>query len=155
MLNVEYYSPATQVRNEFYSGTHGALLAYDVTNRASFEALGSWLLEMRSHLADPDQDMASLVVVVCANKVCMYVRCSCCNVPYGWKVIWRGYRHLQMDGILLVPLPYAGTNSDRNVCVCVYAGMCVRTCMRACVYICVCEHVCTYVYVNMCVHMCM
>ena len=73
MLNVDYYSPAIQVRNEFYSGTHGALLAYDVTNRASFEALGSWLLEMRSHLADPDQDMASLVVVVCANKVCMYV----------------------------------------------------------------------------------
>ena len=76
MLNVDYYSSAIQVRNEFYSGTHGALLAYDVTNRASFEALGSWLLEMRSHLADPDQDMASLVVVVCANKVCTYVCCS-------------------------------------------------------------------------------
>lgn len=59
----------TQVRNEFYSGAHGALLAFDVTNRASFDALGSWLLEMRNHLADPDQDMASLVVVVCANKV--------------------------------------------------------------------------------------
>ena len=148
VLNVDYYSPAIQVRNEFYSGTHGALLAYDVTNRASFEALGSWLLEMRSHLADPDQDMASLVVVVCANKVCMYVRCSCscCNVPYGWNVRWTGHRHLQMDDILLVPLPYAGTNSNTNVCVCVCA------CTHVCTYVCVCEHVCKYVYV--CEHVC-
>ena len=50
-----------------------------MTNRASFEALGSWLLEMRSQLADPDQDMASLVVVVCANKVRTYDAAVICH----------------------------------------------------------------------------
>ena len=57
-----------QVRNEFYKDTQGALLVYDVTNRASFEALSDWLIEMRSHLAKP-QDLDSVVFVVCANKV--------------------------------------------------------------------------------------
>ena len=57
-----------QVRNEFYKDTQGALLVYDVTNRASFEALSDWLIEMRTHLAKP-QDLDSVVFVVCANKV--------------------------------------------------------------------------------------
>lgn len=56
------------MRNEFYKDTQGALLVYDVTNRASFEALGDWLIEMRTHLSKP-QDMDSIVFVVCANKV--------------------------------------------------------------------------------------
>lgn len=57
-----------QVRNEFYKDTQGALLVYDVTNRASFEALSDWLIEMRTHLAKP-QDLDSVMFVVCANKV--------------------------------------------------------------------------------------
>lgn len=41
---------------------------YDVTNRASFEALNGWLKEMRAHL-DKSSDIDSIVFVVCANKV--------------------------------------------------------------------------------------
>ena len=65
-----------KVRNEFYKNTHGALLVYDVTNRSSFESLGDWLTEMRSHLHDPGE-VDSIVFVVCANKVytaCIVIR---------------------------------------------------------------------------------
>ena len=41
---------------------------YDVTNRASFEALNGWLKEMRTHL-EKYSDMDSVVFIVCANKV--------------------------------------------------------------------------------------
>ena len=57
-----------QVRNEFYKDAQGALLVYDVTNRASFEALSDWIIEMRTHLSKP-QDLDSVIFVVCANKV--------------------------------------------------------------------------------------
>ena len=62
------HTPGLQVRNEFYKDTQGAILVYDVTNRASFEALSEWLIEMRTHLSKP-QDLDSIVFVVCANKV--------------------------------------------------------------------------------------
>ena len=62
------HTPGVQVRNEFYKDTQGAILVYDVTNRASFEALSEWLIEMRTHLSKP-QDLDSIVFVVCANKV--------------------------------------------------------------------------------------
>ncbi len=42
----------TQVRNEFYKDSQGCILTYDVTNRASFEALQSWLNEAREYGAD-------------------------------------------------------------------------------------------------------
>ena len=45
------------------------MLVYDVTNRASFDALSEWLIEMRDNLPQPS-DMDSVVFVVCANKVC-------------------------------------------------------------------------------------
>ena len=57
-----------QVRNEFYKGTHGALLVYDVTNRTSFENLTDWLSEMKDH-THKSTDMSKVVIVVCANKV--------------------------------------------------------------------------------------
>ena len=57
-----------QVRNEFYKDTQGAMLVYDVGQRSSFDSLGDWLIEMRSHLPHPS-DMDSIVFIVCANKV--------------------------------------------------------------------------------------
>ena len=57
------------VRNEFYSGSQGAFLVYDASNRASFEELGRWMLELRSNLPNPETDMCKVVIVVCANKV--------------------------------------------------------------------------------------
>ena len=38
-----------EVRNEFYKDTQAALLVFDVTNRASFEALSGWLEEARQY----------------------------------------------------------------------------------------------------------
>ena len=66
--SVWYITYRCQVRNEFYKGTHGALLVYDVTNRTSFENLTDWLSEMKDH-THKSTDMSKVVIVVCANKV--------------------------------------------------------------------------------------
>ena len=52
-----------EVRNEFYKDCSGAILVYDVGNRASFESLKSWLDEARKFGAEP-----GMPIVVCANK---------------------------------------------------------------------------------------
>lgn len=44
---------------------------YDVTSRASFDALNGWLKEMRIHL-DKSSDIDLIAFVVCANKVTQY-----------------------------------------------------------------------------------
>jgi len=44
------------------------LLVYDVTDRASFDALGQWLVEMKENLPN-SSDMDSITCAVCANKV--------------------------------------------------------------------------------------
>mmetsp|Transcript_23510 Transcript_23510/g.76618 ORF Transcript_23510/g.76618 Transcript_23510/m.76618 type:complete len:212 (-) Transcript_23510:268-903(-) len=51
------------VRNEFYRDAQGAILVFDVSNRASFEALEGWVQEAYKHGA---KDMQ---VAVCGNKV--------------------------------------------------------------------------------------
>lgn len=43
-----------EVRNEFYKEGQGALLVYDATSRASFEALGGWLQEAQQYGAPPN-----------------------------------------------------------------------------------------------------
>mmetsp|Transcript_23511 Transcript_23511/g.76620 ORF Transcript_23511/g.76620 Transcript_23511/m.76620 type:complete len:137 (-) Transcript_23511:310-720(-) len=50
------------VRNEFYRDAQGAILVFDVSNRASFEALEGWVQEAYKHGA---KDMQ---VAVCGNK---------------------------------------------------------------------------------------
>ncbi|KAK2166308.1 hypothetical protein LSH36_40g16078 [Paralvinella palmiformis] len=57
----------THVRNEFYKDTQGAMLVYDVSNRESFEALDTWLAEMKQDIGNP-ADMDNITFVVCANK---------------------------------------------------------------------------------------
>ena len=57
-----------QVRNEFYRDSQGAIIVYDVCNRASFESLEAWLQEMRSEVGDKSE-CENMVVCVCANKV--------------------------------------------------------------------------------------
>ena len=57
-----------QVRNEFYRDSQGAILVFDVGNRASFESLDSWIVEMRTEVGDKN-DCDNIVVCVCANKV--------------------------------------------------------------------------------------
>lgn len=57
-----------QVRNEFYKDSQGVLLVYDVGLRESFDALDSWLGEMKQEMGS-QANMDSIVFVVCANKV--------------------------------------------------------------------------------------
>lgn len=57
-----------QVRNEFYKDAQGVILVYDVSHRSSFDGLGEWLVEMRSHLPRPS-DINDVIFAVCANKV--------------------------------------------------------------------------------------
>lgn len=57
-----------EVRNEFYKDTQGAMLVYDVGNRESFEALDSWLEEIKKDIGSP-ADLEGVVFAVCANKV--------------------------------------------------------------------------------------
>uniref|UniRef100_A0A8C3SDK0 DnaJ heat shock protein family (Hsp40) member C27 n=1 Tax=Chelydra serpentina TaxID=8475 RepID=A0A8C3SDK0_CHESE len=64
-----------EVRNEFYKDTQGVALVYDVGQKESFDALDSWLAEMKQELG-PHGNMENIVFVVCANKIdCTKHRC--------------------------------------------------------------------------------
>ncbi|GAB1297268.1 DnaJ homolog subfamily C member 27 [Apodemus speciosus] len=64
-----------EVRNEFYKDTQGVILVYDVGQKESFDALDSWLAEMKQELG-PHGNMDNVVFVVCANKIdCSKHRC--------------------------------------------------------------------------------
>ena len=56
------------MRNEFYKDSQGVMLVYDVCDRSSFEALETWLDEMKQDIGNP-ADMDNITFVVCANKV--------------------------------------------------------------------------------------
>lgn len=57
-----------QVRNEFYKDTQGAMLVYDVGNRDSFDALDSWVDEIKKDIGNA-ADFEGVAFAVCANKV--------------------------------------------------------------------------------------
>uniref|UniRef100_A0A3Q3NQT6 DnaJ (Hsp40) homolog, subfamily C, member 27 n=1 Tax=Labrus bergylta TaxID=56723 RepID=A0A3Q3NQT6_9LABR len=66
-----------EVRNEFYKDSQGVLLVYDVGLRESFDALDSWLGEMKQEMGS-QANMDSIVFIVCANKeVKMSASCLC------------------------------------------------------------------------------
>ena len=54
----EYYD----IRNEFYRDAQGAVLVYDVHERATFDSLARWMEESARH------GVRDLVLAVCANK---------------------------------------------------------------------------------------
>lgn len=60
-----------QVRNEFYKDSQGVILVYDVGLRESFDALDSWLTEMKQEMGS-QANMESIIFVVCANKVSIF-----------------------------------------------------------------------------------
>ena len=45
---------------------------YDVARRATFDLLGEWLVEMKTHLPQPS-NMDDVIVAVCANKVHVHI----------------------------------------------------------------------------------
>merc|ERR1712187_767347 len=51
-----------EIRNEFYKDAQGAIVVFDVGDRASFDALDRWLREANNHGAN------NLVLAICANK---------------------------------------------------------------------------------------
>uniref|UniRef100_A0A672KWJ4 DnaJ homolog subfamily C member 27-like n=2 Tax=Sinocyclocheilus grahami TaxID=75366 RepID=A0A672KWJ4_SINGR len=57
-----------QVRNEFYKDSQGVILVYDVGLRESFDALDSWLTEMKQEMGS-QVNMENIIFIVCANKV--------------------------------------------------------------------------------------
>ncbi len=57
-----------QVRNEFYKDSQGVILVYDVGLRESFDALDSWLTEMKQEMGS-QANMENIIFIVCANKV--------------------------------------------------------------------------------------
>ncbi|XP_063407952.1 dnaJ homolog subfamily C member 27-like [Mytilus trossulus] len=56
-----------EVRNEFYKDTQGAIIVFDVSDRGSFEALDSWLLELQNEVGN-QSEVDNIAVCVCANK---------------------------------------------------------------------------------------
>lgn len=65
-----------KVRNEFYKDTQGVILVYDVGQKDSFDALDTWLAEMKQDLG-PHGNMENIVFAVCANKVTVLeMKCS-------------------------------------------------------------------------------
>ncbi|KAI2654482.1 hypothetical protein H4Q32_011209 [Labeo rohita] len=57
-----------EVRNEFYKDSQGVILVYDVGLKESFDALDSWLTEMKQEMGS-QANMENIIFVVCANKV--------------------------------------------------------------------------------------
>lgn len=58
------------VRNEFYKDTQGAILVFDVNDKASFESLEGWINEMKHDLeAMKSKSFDNIVFIVCANKI--------------------------------------------------------------------------------------
>ncbi len=58
------------VRNEFYEDVDGLILMYDVTDKSSFEALPSWLIEAREF----GVSSSNTTLIVVGNKIDQYPR---------------------------------------------------------------------------------
>jgi GTPase SAR1 family protein len=48
------------VRNEFYKDTQGAIIVFDVSDRNSFEALDSWILELQNEIGNQSEEAISI-----------------------------------------------------------------------------------------------
>ena len=47
----------------YYNGSHGAIIAYDITNSETFDNVKTWINELKNHL-----DFSKLVVMIVGNK---------------------------------------------------------------------------------------
>ncbi|CAM9144563.1 unnamed protein product [Heterosigma akashiwo] len=77
-----------EIRNEFYRDAQGAILVYDVTNRASFAALDEWVEEGAKFGA------RGMPVVVCANKIDKGKRLVSEDEGYNWAME-RGFEYFE------------------------------------------------------------
>jgi DnaJ family protein C protein 27 len=59
-----------EVRNEFYKDTQGAILVFDVSDRASFDSLDEWINEMKHDLELANSNnLENVVFAICGNKI--------------------------------------------------------------------------------------
>ena len=69
---------------------------YDVGNRESFDALDSWLEEIKTDIGS-SADFEGVSFAVCANKVeTLHCTCTCIQVSITFVIIgcWRRNRQL-------------------------------------------------------------
>eukprot|EP00054_Salpingoeca_dolichothecata_P018629 m.114671 g.114671 ORF g.114671 m.114671 type:complete len:280 (+) comp22944_c0_seq4:156-995(+) len=84
------------VRQEFYSGTQGILLVFDVTSKESFAALERFCATFQKHI-DPEQ-FKHVLVNVCANQVDKPNRV----VDSGPAKLWaekQGFRYFETSAL--------------------------------------------------------
>ncbi len=74
-----------QVRNEFYKDSQGVILVYDVGLRESFDALDSWLTEMKQEMGS-QANMENIIFIVCANKVPLVFKYLLWYLIYMWEI---------------------------------------------------------------------
>jgi len=53
----------TKIRSNYYIGTHGAFIVFDVSRRASFENLTNWISELKKNVS------SAIPIVIIANKI--------------------------------------------------------------------------------------
>ena len=59
-----------EVRNEFYKDTQGAILVFDVTDKASFDSLDDWVNEIRTDMEiNQIPGFENIIFTVCGNKI--------------------------------------------------------------------------------------
>ena len=56
----QHYS---KIRSNYYIGTHGAFIVYDVSRRSSFDNISNWIEELQKNVKNP------IPIVIIANKI--------------------------------------------------------------------------------------
>ena len=91
-----------EVRNEFYRDVQGILLAFDLTNRRSFDTLDYWLCEMKKELNLNSTSKSSVVIFIIGNKNDLKRAVDETEAKLWANV--RGYQYFETSGIPLIRL---------------------------------------------------
>lgn len=87
-----------EVRNEFYKDSQAALLVYDVTNRQSFEALGTWLEESQKFGAP-----SNMVSFAWCNST--YSNTDSPSASHGLRLLHTASKDQLQYALLQLPVP--------------------------------------------------
>uniref|UniRef100_A0A671NGN6 DnaJ homolog subfamily C member 27 n=1 Tax=Sinocyclocheilus anshuiensis TaxID=1608454 RepID=A0A671NGN6_9TELE len=118
-----------EVRNEFYKDSQGVILVYDVGLRESFDALDSWLTEMKQEMGS-QVNMENIIFIVCANKVPLVFKYLLCELwmrvrgDFGYVLTYNSFHlttlfcFLKNDCSLFImcPPPQAFFSSITDMC---------------------------------------
>ena len=56
----QHYS---KIRSNYYIGTHGAFIVFDVSRRTSFDNISNWIAELKKNIQSP------IPIIIIANKI--------------------------------------------------------------------------------------